>query len=108
MEACATIRFNADESVFVDPIICAASTREALQKQSDDFFYTGVDPKRKKTFLRVQKKRHDQLKNGGAGQDEGRFAANILDVVREGKSFESIWRKFSMKVGFTKRSPGGS
>ncbi len=76
------IRFNADESVFVDPIICAASIREALQNNLM-IFYTGVT-RSAKDILRVQNDtttaKMEVLVKMKA------LCGSILEVVREGKS----------------------
>ncbi len=49
------IRFNSDESVFVDPVICSRETKELLNERLM-LFYTGLT-RRASTILTEQKKR---------------------------------------------------
>jgi len=76
------IRFNPDESVFVDPVICAVGTKKVLQ---DNLlvFYTGMT-RRAGDILEVQKKTTEQKMDVLTCMRDlcGRF----MDVLREGRS----------------------
>jgi len=76
------IRFNPDESVFVDPVICAPGTKKVLQ---DNLlvFYTGLT-RRAGEILAVQKKATERKMDVLTRMRDlcGRF----MEVLREGRS----------------------
>jgi len=69
------LRFNKDESVFVDPIICKRATREALNSKLL-LFYTGVE-RLSSTILADQQ---DGIKDNAAYLDE---MVGLSEVMRE-------------------------
>jgi D-glycero-alpha-D-manno-heptose-7-phosphate kinase len=80
------IRFNQDESVYVDPIVCSAATRETLQDNLM-IFYTGVT-RRSTDILRVQndctESKIEVLRK------MKQLCGGLLDVVREGRSLNQF------------------
>lgn len=76
------IRFNPDESVFVDPVICSYETKRALEENLL-MFYTGVT-RRAGEILEVQKATTGQKMDVLNRMRE--LCAEALRVLREGKS----------------------
>ncbi len=76
------IRFNADESVFVDPIVCTSSTREALQNNLM-IFYTGVT-RSAKDILRDQNDVTSAKKE--VLHKMKQLCESLLEVIRQGRS----------------------
>jgi D-glycero-alpha-D-manno-heptose-7-phosphate kinase len=76
------IRFNPDESVFVDPVICSYETKKALEGNLL-MFYTGVT-RRAGEILEVQKATTEQ--NMDVLNRMKGLCAEALRVLREGKS----------------------
>ncbi|MDQ1238689.1 MAG: D-glycero-alpha-D-manno-heptose-7-phosphate kinase [Thermodesulfobacteriota bacterium] len=80
------IRFNQDDSVYVDPIVCNAATRETLQDNLM-IFYTGVT-RRATDILRVQndctESKIEVLRK------MKQLCGGLLDVVREGRSLNQF------------------
>lgn len=80
------IRFNQDESVYVDPIVCSAATRETLQNNLM-VFYTGVT-RRATDILRVQNNCTDSKIE--VLRKMKQLCGGLLDVVREGRSLHQF------------------
>ncbi len=76
------IRFNPDDSVFVDPVICSYETKKALE-DSLLMFYTGVT-RRAGEILEVQRATTEQ-KMDVLTKMKG-LCADILKVLREGRA----------------------
>ncbi len=76
------IRFNPDESVFVDPVICSYETKKALEENLL-MFYTGVT-RRAGEILQVQRATTEQ-KMDVLTKMKG-LCAGILNVLREGRA----------------------
>lgn len=76
------IRFNPDESVFVDPVICSFPTKEALQ-QNLLMFYTGMT-RRAGDILEVQKATTEQKMDVLTFMKD--LCGDLLRVLREGRS----------------------
>jgi len=76
------IRFNPDESVFVDPVICSYETKEALE-DSLLMFYTGIT-RRAGEILEVQRATTEQ-KMDVLTKMKG-LCADMLKVLREGRA----------------------
>jgi D-glycero-alpha-D-manno-heptose-7-phosphate kinase len=76
------IRFNPDESVFVDPVICSQGTKRALQNNLL-MFYTGMT-RRAGDILEVQKaSTKDKMDVLTRMRD---LCVDLLEVLREGRS----------------------
>jgi D-glycero-alpha-D-manno-heptose-7-phosphate kinase len=80
------IRFNADESVFVDPVICSSDTRRALQNNLL-IFYTGLT-RRAGDILEVQKAVTDHKMEVLDRMKE--MCGRILEVLRDGRSLNIL------------------
>jgi len=80
------IRFNQDESVYVDPIVCSAATRETLQDNLM-IFYTGVT-RRATDILRIQNDCTDSKIEVLRMMKQ--LCGGLLDVVREGRSLNQF------------------
>ena len=76
------IRFNADESVFVDPVICSPHTRKALQDNLL-IFYTGIT-RRAGDILQIQKATTDQKMDVLTRMKD--LCGQILEVLQDGRS----------------------
>lgn len=76
------IRFNPDESVFVDPVICSYSTKKALQDNML-MFYTGVT-RRAGEILRVQKATTEQNMDVLTKMKD--LCGQIMEVLKEARS----------------------
>jgi D-glycero-alpha-D-manno-heptose-7-phosphate kinase len=76
------IRFNPDESVFVDPVICSAPTKRALQHNLLTF-YTGVT-RRAGDILEVQKATTGQKMDVLTKMRD--LCAHALEVLKDGRS----------------------
>ncbi|MEI8181569.1 MAG: GHMP kinase [Desulfomonile sp.] len=76
------IRFNPDESVFVDPVICSPATRKALQDNLL-IFYTGLT-RRAGEILKLQKAKTEQKMDVLNQMKE--LCGRILEVLRDGRS----------------------
>ena len=76
------IRFNSDESVFVDPVICSYATKKALQ-QNLLMFYTGIT-RRAGDILEVQKASTNQKMEVLTSMKE--LCGQLLEVLRDGRS----------------------
>jgi len=76
------IRFNPDESVFVDPVICSHATKKALE-QNLLMFYTGIT-RRAGDILKVQKASTSQKMEVLTGMKE--LCGQLMEVLRDGKS----------------------
>jgi D-glycero-alpha-D-manno-heptose-7-phosphate kinase len=76
------IRFNPDESVFVDPVICSQGTKKALE-QNLLMFYTGIT-RRAGDILEVQKASTNQKMEVLTGMRE--LCGKLLKVLRDGRS----------------------
>ncbi|MEI7449616.1 MAG: GHMP kinase [Desulfomonile sp.] len=76
------IRFNPDESVFVDPVICSPHTRKALQDNLL-IFYTGIT-RRAGDILQIQKATTDQKMDVLTRMKD--LCGQILEVLQDGRS----------------------
>lgn len=76
------IRFNGDESVFVDPVICSTDTRRALQNNLL-IFYTGLT-RRAGDILKAQKAATEDKMEVLDRMRE--MCGRILEVLRDGQS----------------------
>jgi D-glycero-alpha-D-manno-heptose-7-phosphate kinase len=76
------IRFNPDESVFVDPVICSPHTRKALQDNLL-IFYTGIT-RRAGDILEIQKATTDQKMDVLTRMKD--LCGQILEVLQDGRS----------------------
>lgn len=76
------IRFNPDETVFVDPVICSYATKEALQENLL-MFYTGMT-RRAGDILEVQKAATQQKMDVLTSMKD--LCGELLQVLREGRS----------------------
>ena len=76
------IRFNPDESVFVDPVICSPHTRKALQDNLL-IFYTGIT-RRAGDILQIQKATTDQKMDVLTRMKD--LCGEILEVLQDGRS----------------------
>lgn len=76
------IRFNADETVFVDPVICSPETKRALQDNLL-MFYTGIT-RRAGEILEVQKANtHKKMDPLTKMRD---LCSRALEVLKDGRS----------------------
>ena len=76
------IRFNPDESVFVDPVICSYATKKALQDNLAIFFTGGV--RRAGDILEIQKATtHQKMEVLRQMKD---LCADMLETMREARS----------------------
>lgn len=76
------IRFNADETVFVDPVICRHETKLALQ-DSLLMFYTGITRKAGDILVKQQADTHKRMEVLTGMRD---LCGKALEVIREGRS----------------------
>jgi len=76
------IRFNPDESVFVDPVICSYATKRALQGNLM-MFYTGMT-RRAGDILEVQKATTNQKMDVLTTMRD--LCAQALEVLKDGRS----------------------
>jgi D-glycero-alpha-D-manno-heptose-7-phosphate kinase len=76
------IRFNPDETVFVDPVVCAHSCKKALEENLL-MFYTGVTRKAG-DILKVQQSSTDEKLSVLTSMKE--LCGDLLEVLREGRS----------------------
>ena len=76
------IRFNPDESVFVDPVVCSSSTKKTLQDNLL-IFYTGLT-RRAGDILEVQKA--ETLKKMEVLNGMKNLCSDLMDVLRSPKS----------------------
>jgi D-glycero-alpha-D-manno-heptose-7-phosphate kinase len=76
------IRFNPDETVFVDPVVCAHSCKIALEENLL-MFYTGVT-RRAGDILKVQQAGTPQKMDVLSSMKE--LCGQLLEVLREGRS----------------------
>lgn len=76
------IRFNPDETVFVDPVICSSSCKSALQEHLM-MFYTGLT--RKAGDILTQQKADTAKKMGVLGKMKD-LCGDLLEVLRVGRS----------------------
>lgn len=75
------IRFNADDSVFVDPVICSHETKKALEDNLL-MFYTGIT-RRAGEILEVQRATTEQKLDVLTRMKD--LCSDLLQVLREGK-----------------------
>ncbi|MBI5569774.1 MAG: GHMP kinase [Desulfomonile tiedjei] len=80
------IRFNPDESVFVDPVICSYETKRALEENLL-MFYTGMT-RRAGDILEVQRATTEQKME--ALTQMRTLCSEVLEVLRQGKSLNSF------------------
>ncbi|MEW6141116.1 MAG: GHMP kinase [Thermodesulfobacteriota bacterium] len=80
------IRFNPDETVFVDPVICSYATKQALQDNLL-MFYTG-NTRRAGDILRVQKATTEQ--NWEALTQMKELCGRLMEVLKEGRSLSGF------------------
>jgi len=80
------IRFNTDESVFVDPVVCAQATKKALQDNLL-IFYTGVT-RRAGQILEVQKASTSKKMDVLTRMRD--MCGGLLHVLREGRSLNQF------------------
>lgn len=80
------IRFNPDETVFVDPVICSYATKQALQDNLL-MFYTG-NTRRAGDILRVQKATTEQ--NWEALTQMKELCGRLMEVLKEGRSLSAF------------------
>ncbi len=80
------IRFNPDETVFVDPVICASETKEALQ-ESLLMFYTGLTRKAGE-ILEVQKANTEKKLDVLTKMRD--LSGRALEVFREGRLLDTL------------------
>ena len=76
------IRFNPDESVFVDPVICSPETKKALQENLM-MFYTGVT---RKAGDILTKQKADTHKKMDALTHMRDMCGKAMEILREGRS----------------------
>ncbi len=76
------IRFNQDETVFVDPVVCSRETKEALQENLL-MFYTGMT-RRAGDILEVQKATTGQKMDVLTAMRD--LCEGALTILREGRS----------------------
>ncbi|MDD3471151.1 MAG: GHMP kinase [Syntrophaceae bacterium] len=80
------IRFNPDESVFVDPVICSYATKRALQDNLLIFFTGGV--RRAGDILEVQKATtHQKMEALRQMRD---LCVDMLEVMRDARSMSGF------------------
>ncbi len=80
------IRFNPDESVFVDPVICSYATKRALLDNLVIFFTGGV--RRAGDILEVQKATTHQKMDVLRKMKD--LCVNMLDVLRDARSLSNF------------------
>ena len=80
------IRFNSDESVFVDPVICSHETKKALEENLM-MFYTGLT--RKAGAILQEQKAVTERKMDILTQMK-EFCSTALEVLRSGKSLHRL------------------
>ncbi len=80
------IRFNSDESVFVDPVICSHETKKALEENLM-MFYTGLT--RKASAILVEQRAATQQKMETLTQMK-EFCSTALEVLRSGRSLHRL------------------
>jgi D-glycero-alpha-D-manno-heptose-7-phosphate kinase len=80
------IRFNPDESVFVDPVICSRETKEALQDNLL-MFYTGIT-RRAGDILEVQKANTHRKMDALSRMKD--LCETALEVLRKGRSLNEF------------------
>lgn len=80
------IRFNPDETVFVDPVICSSDTKKALQDNLL-MFYTG-NTRRAGDILSVQKATTDQNMEALTRMKE--LCGRLMEVLKDGISLSRL------------------
>lgn len=76
------IRFNSDETVFVDPVVCSFETKRALEENLL-MFYTGKTRRAGEILEKQQADTHKKMETLTAMKD---LCAELMDVLREGRS----------------------